>query len=105
MDGLDVCHLRERNLLAATDARVLECAYREDRILVTANVADFLKLARARDLHSGIILFEDGALVRHEQLGLIRSAVAHVATLGDLINKVLWVALDGTMRAEDIPTP
>lgn len=103
-DGLDVCHVRDRNLLAATDPEVLERAYDEDRILVTANVADFLKLARARELHAGIILFEDGALLRQEQLRLIRAAVAHITTLGDLINKVLWVAVDGTMRVEDVPS-
>ena len=45
IDGLDACHVRDRGLLAATDAEVLERAYDEDRILVTANVADFLKLA------------------------------------------------------------
>lgn len=105
VDGLDVCHVRDRDLLAATDPEVLERAYNEDRILITANVGDFLKLARARDLHAGIILFEDGALLRQEQLRLIRAAVAHIVTLGDLINKVLWVALDETMRIEDVPNP
>ncbi|HVJ93681.1 MAG TPA: DUF5615 family PIN-like protein [Labilithrix sp.] len=105
VDGLDACHVRDRGLLAATDAEVLERAYDEDRVLVTANVADFLKLARARDVHPGIVLFEDGALPRAEQLRLIRLAVAAIAALGDLVNKVLWVATDGTTGVEKIPTP
>ena len=105
VDGLDACHVRDRGLLAATDAEVLERAYDEDRVLVTANVADFLKLARARDVHPGIVLFEDGALPRAEQLRLIRLAVAAIAALGDLVNKVLWVATDGTTRVEEIPAP
>jgi len=31
-----------------------------------------VKLARARELHSGVILVEDGDLVRDEQLGVLR---------------------------------
>lgn len=37
VDGLDACHVCDRGLLAATDAEVLERAYDEDHILVTAN--------------------------------------------------------------------
>lgn len=86
VDGLDICHVRDRGLLAATDAEVLERAYAEDRVLVTANVADFLKLARAREIHPGTVLFEAGALVRAEQLDAIRLGVATIAALGDLVN-------------------
>lgn len=103
VDGLDTCHVRDRGLLSATDAEVLERAYDEDRILVTANVADFLKLARARDVHPGIVLLEDGALPRADQLRLIRLAMAAIAALGDLVNKVLWIAADGAARVEEVP--
>ena len=47
-DGIDACHVRDRNMLAASDHEVLERAFAEDRILVTANVDDYAKLARAR---------------------------------------------------------
>lgn len=104
-DGLDVCHVRDRGLLAATDAEILERAYDEDRVLVTANVNDFLKLARAREVHPGIVLLEDGALPRAEQLRLLRVAAGAIAHLGDLTNKVVWVAADGSIRVEDIPPP
>ncbi len=69
------------------------------------NIGDFLKLAHARDVHPGIALLEDGALSRAEQLRLLRVAAAAIAQLGDLINKVVWVAADGSMRVEDIPPP
>lgn len=105
VDGLDACHVRDRGLLAATDAEVLERAYDEDRVLVTANVGDFLKLARARDVHPGIVLLQDGALPRAEQLRILRVAAAAIAQLGDLINKVVWVAGDGSTRVQDIPPP
>ena len=104
-DGVDACHVRDRDLLAATDREVLERAFAEDRVLVTANVGDFLKLARARDIHAGIILLEDGALPRDEQLRLVRVAVTTLSGIGDLINKVLWVATDGSTKVEEIPPP
>ena len=102
-DGIDACHVRDRGLLAATDREVLECGFNEDRVLVTSNVRDFLKLARARDVHPGIIMLEDGALPRDEQLRLLRVALATLPAVGDLTNKVLWVAADGNKKVEDVP--
>jgi predicted nuclease of predicted toxin-antitoxin system len=104
-DGIDACHVRDRGLLAATDHEVLECAFNEDRVLVTSNVRDFLKLARARKVHPGIIMLEDGALPRDEQLRTVRVALATLSEVGDLTNKVVWVAADGSTRVEDIPPP
>ena len=40
-----------------------------------------------------------------EQLRLLRVAAAAIARLGDLLNKVVWVAADGSMRVEDMPPP
>lgn len=57
--GVDATHVRDRGLTGATDPEVLTRAYEEDRILVTANVADFDALARATDLHAGIVFVED----------------------------------------------
>jgi len=67
-DGHDVAHLRERGRLGTADPEVLELAFGEDRLLVTANVGDFRKLAAAREVHAGIILLLDGGLRRDEQL-------------------------------------
>jgi predicted nuclease of predicted toxin-antitoxin system len=102
-DGIDACHVRDRGLLAATDREVLECAFKEDRVLATSNVRDFLKLARAREVHPGIIMLEDGALPRDEQLGVIRAALVALPAIGDLTNKVVWVSADGQTRVQEIP--
>ena len=51
-DGVDAYHLRDRGILGATDQELLERAYQEDRVLVTSNVDDFAKLARARGVSS-----------------------------------------------------
>lgn len=56
-------------------------------------------------MHPGIVLLEDGALPRAEQLRLLRVAAAAIAQLGDLLNKVVRVAADGSTRVEDIPPP
>ena len=101
-DGVDACHVRDRAMLGASDHGVLERAYAEDRILVTANVDDFVKLAHERELHAGIILFEDATLHRAEQLAMIRNVIRVVAHQ-DMANCVLWVGLDGSMEFEDIP--
>ncbi len=78
-EGIDACHVRDRDMLGVKDHGVLDRAFEEDRILVTANVDDFVRLARKRELHAGIISIEDGGLYRDEQLAVVRAAVAFVA--------------------------
>lgn len=104
-EGHDVVHLRERGSLGISDAEVLELAFAEDRILVTANVADFRKLAAAREIHAGIILLLDGGLRRDEQLEVLRRIIAALMTESDMVNRALTVALDGGFTIEEIPTP
>ncbi len=102
-DGLDVYHVRDRGLLGVTDHELLERAYAEDRIVVTSNVCDFEKLARARELHAGIVLLERAGLLRDEQIELIRKIAAVIAEHGAMINEALRVGLDGEMTLETIP--
>lgn len=40
-------------------------------------------------MHPGIVMLEDGAATRDEQLAFIRVALAALARVGDLSNKVL----------------
>jgi predicted nuclease of predicted toxin-antitoxin system len=104
-DGHDVVHLRERGRLGVADPEVLELAFAEDRVLVTANVADFRKLAAARDLHAGIVLLLDGGLRRDEQLEVLRRVIVALEADGDLANRALTVALDGGFSIEELPPP
>jgi predicted nuclease of predicted toxin-antitoxin system len=101
--GIDACHLRDRGILGATDHEVLERAFLEDRILVTSNVDDFVKLARAREIHAGIVLIERAGLLRDEQIELIRQVVEKLAEHGAMINELLHVAEHGAMRFEEVP--
>lgn len=103
-DGVDACHIRDRGLLGATDPDVLDRAFNEDRIFVTKNVGDFERLAKARELHAGIVLIEHGALTRDEQLDLMRRIIAELEGT-DIVNHVVRVAEDGTLTVERIPGP
>jgi predicted nuclease of predicted toxin-antitoxin system len=101
-DGVDACHVRDRKRLGLRDPGVLDMAFEEDRILVTANVDDFVLLAKQRELHAGMILLQVGDLRREHQLAVIRASVAFIKG-NDMVNRVLWVGLDGSMTFEDIP--
>ena len=107
--GLDVIHVRERDLLGKPDPIILQRAYEEDRILVTANVKDFQRLARARELHPGIVLFLAGSLSRDEQLALLYKAVAELEQEllegRDMINRILEIAENGECNFYDLPLP
>lgn len=102
--GLDVVHIRDRGMLGTTDPEVFDKAFAEDRILVTLNVGDFVKLASARELHAGVVLIEQPGLTRDEQLAVIQNAIKFIGN-EDMANRVVWVNDDGTMEFEDIPKP
>jgi predicted nuclease of predicted toxin-antitoxin system len=104
-DGIDACGARDRGLLEATDPEVFARAFAEDRILVTANVRDFEKLARCCEVHAGVVFLECGDLLRSEQIEIVRRAVVAIIQRGDLVNAVLRVAIDGAMSFEVMPAP
>lgn len=102
-DGIDACHVRDRAMLGWEDPEVFERAFKEDRIVVTCNVEDFLELARGCELHAGLILIEQSkGLKRPQLLAVLRAAIGFIDTQ-DMANRVLWVKMDGTMEFEDIP--
>ena len=106
-EGVDAIHVRDRGLLEASDAAVLACGYREDRIVVTSNVGDFERLARAAGLHPGLVLIEEGGLLRDEQLEVIRRAATLLQNEldggGHTMNRVLRIWADLTYVFDDMP--
>jgi predicted nuclease of predicted toxin-antitoxin system len=98
--GIDAYHVRDRGILGATDAELLERAYQEDRVLVTSNVSDFEKLATAREIHAGIVLIERAGLLRDEQIELVKEIAAALVKHGALLSEVLRVTRDGAMTFE-----
>jgi predicted nuclease of predicted toxin-antitoxin system len=104
---LDAIAVRDRGLLGATDSVVLEYAFQEDRILVTANIRDFEKLAARVEVHAGIVLMQDGDLLAAEQIEVMATVVrvlqSEILVGRDLVNRVLYVSISGTARIEDLP--
>jgi predicted nuclease of predicted toxin-antitoxin system len=96
--GLDAIHVRDRSLNGSSDAQVLERAFVEDRIVVTLNVVDFVRLARAREVHAGLILLAEGG-TRGEQLQIVQRAItiidAEFVAGRDMVNRALRLAVDG----------
>ena len=76
-------------------------------MVVTSNIGDFEKLARAVDLHPGLVLIEEGGLLRDEQLEVIRRAVGLVQielnSGADMMNRVLRIWADLTYVFDDLP--
>lgn len=89
-------------MLGASDEEVFAKAFAEDRVLVTLNVRDFVKLARMSELHAGVVLFEKASMLRDEQLTVLRAAVKGIAG-HDMANRAVWVAADGNLTFEEIP--
>lgn len=105
--GFDAIHVRDRDWLGKPDPIILQRAYEEDRILVTANVKDFQRLARVRELHPGIVLFLAGSLSRDEQLALLYKAVAELEQEllegRDMVNRILEIDENGECNFYDLP--
>jgi predicted nuclease of predicted toxin-antitoxin system len=103
----DAIAVRDRGLLGATDRQVLDYAFNEDRMLVTANVRDFEKLAAAAEIHAGIVLMLDGDLLAAEQLEVMKMVVralqAEIDAGKDLVNRVLYISISGIVRFENSP--
>jgi predicted nuclease of predicted toxin-antitoxin system len=102
--GIDATHVRNRGMLGATDREVLDLAFKEDRILITANVADFEHLAASIDIHAGIILLLNGSLRRVEQLHVIEQAIdALISSKKEMVNRAMSISRDGTYSFIDLP--
>lgn len=107
--SIDAVHVRDRGRLGRTDAEILELAFSEDRILVTANVTDFEHLARSNELHCGMVVVLDGSLRRAQQLDVLGKVIdtlaAEYAAGRDMVNRVLRVSLDGANEFFELPEP
>ena len=104
---IDAVAIRDRGLLGVSDRQVLDYAFDEDRILITANISDFEQFARVSEVHGGIIFIQEGDLLREEQMQIVETIVAIIQQeleLGrDMINRVLYISIDGTKLLKDLP--
>ncbi len=87
--------------------KILEYAFNEERILVTANIGDFEKFALAFEIHAGIVFIQEGDLLRNEQIEICTEAVKFIQqeleASRDMINRVLYISINGTKQLETFP--
>ena len=104
---IDAVAVRDRGLLGVNDRQILEYAFNEDRILITANIGDFERFANAVEVHAGIVFIQEGDLLRNEQIEICTQAVVfiqqEIANGKDMINQVLYISLDGTKKLKTLP--
>jgi predicted nuclease of predicted toxin-antitoxin system len=104
---VDAVAVKDRGLLGVDDRSILEYALNEDRILVTANISDFERFASAIEIHAGIVFFLEGDLLRHGQIIILQEAIeairSEISAGRDMINRVLYISIDGTKLFENLP--
>jgi len=92
--GHDAQHLAHIGRAGWKDWNVVRYARDGDFVLVTNNASDFRRLYAVQPLHAGLvimILVVDRALQRK----LFRAALDELAVIGEPVNRVLEVDLDG----------
>jgi predicted nuclease of predicted toxin-antitoxin system len=105
---IDAVAARDRGLLGMTDAQILQYAFDEDRILITANICDFEIFVRNCEIHAGVVFIRNGSLLRDEQIVVVEKAInaiiRELESGQDMINRVLYVEMDNTMIFEILPS-
>jgi predicted nuclease of predicted toxin-antitoxin system len=104
--GHEARHVAHVGRAGWKDWNVVRYARDGDFVLVTNNASDFRRLYAAQPLHAGLIILIPAA-GRILQQRLFRAALDELATLGEPVNRVLEVDLDGdevTLTLYDLPS-
>jgi predicted nuclease of predicted toxin-antitoxin system len=108
--GYDAISVRDRGMLRASDREVSRLCFEEDRVLVTNNATDFLKLAEEAGLHPGLVFLPLGS--RNEMRSWMREAIKAIDDLAAetgqspatlMINHVLEVGEGGERQLFEHP--
>lgn len=103
--GHEAQHVARIGKAGWKDWNVARYAGDGDFVLVTNNAGDFRKLYAAHAIHPGLVIIIPN-VNRTVQQQLFQGAIDELATIGDLINRVLQVDLDGdevTFALYDLP--
>lgn len=102
--GVPAAHAAYVGLSGATDPVVWRYAFAHDQIVVTANAADFLRLAEGGELHAGLVVLRAGALSRDDQWAWLEPVVDRLRGLqGGLVNRAVIVTGAGRFTIVDLP--
>ena len=103
--GHEAQHVARVGRAGWKDWNVIRYASEGDFILVTNNASDFRQLYTAQSLHAGLVILIP-AVSRAMQQRLFKAAIDELAVIGEPINRVLEVDLDGdevTLTLYDLP--
>ena len=92
--GHDAQHVAHVGKAGCKEWNVLRYAHDGDFVLVTNDASDFRRLYAAQPLHAGLIILIP-AVSRPLQRKLFRAALDELAVIGEPVNRVLEVDLDG----------
>jgi predicted nuclease of predicted toxin-antitoxin system len=104
--GYEAQHIARVGKAGWKDWHVVNHATSGDFVLVTNNASDFRRLYAREALHAGLVIIIP-TVGRTVQQQLFRGALDEIATLGELINRVLEVELEGdeaVFTTYDLPT-
>ena len=103
--GYEAHHVARIGKAGWKDWNVVRYAGDGDFVLVTNNASDFLKRYAGQPIHTGLVIIIPN-VNRTVQQQLFQVFIEELATLGDLVNRVLEVDLDGdevTLALYDLP--
>jgi predicted nuclease of predicted toxin-antitoxin system len=103
--GHEAQHVARIGRAGWKDWNVVRYAGAGDLVLVTNNAGDFRRLYAAQPLHAGLIILVPN-VERALQRRLFKAALDELAAVGDLVNRMLEVDLDGgdvTLDLYDLP--
>jgi predicted nuclease of predicted toxin-antitoxin system len=103
--GHEARHVARVGRAGWKDWNVARYAREGDFVLVTNNASDFWRLYAAEPLHAGLVILIP-AVGRVLQQKLFRAALDELAIIGEPVNRVLEIDLDGedvTLTLYDLP--
>jgi predicted nuclease of predicted toxin-antitoxin system len=103
--GYDAQHVAHVGKAGWKDWNVADYASEGDFVLVTNNASDFRRLYTTRPVHVGLVIIVPN-VNRADQRWLFQRALAKLGELGEPVNRVLEVDIEGediTFNLYDLP--
>jgi predicted nuclease of predicted toxin-antitoxin system len=101
--GHHATHVVHRGLQGTKDHGLMPTIFNEGFVFVTNNGRDFLKLYASQEIHPGLIIIVPGGIPPAVQVALFTCTLDVMETLEDIVNKVVEVFLDGTVKVRAYP--
>ena len=97
-------HVVHRGLAGTEDRDLMPVILNEGFIFVTNNRKDFIPLYEQEEIHPGLVVILPGGILSEVQTNLFDKALDYIELLPDMVNKVIEIAIDGTITIADIPS-